>query len=215
MTGLDNLRALAQGRRPDNDGLLGSARFAWGQSELLGEEALIASFAARPFDLSNELRSIETPTSAALICEDRAIVADVYGGKIGRLWRIGGEPNEHPEPAVDVAFDTDLRQERGAVNFRVEDHADLHPAAAEKLLRAAADLVEQVRCAGKLRVRAFLVRAFGSTDSSAALISFFTLDNETTRSASFAYAVISTGSDAQEPIAVRYQAEPRSWTPRL
>jgi len=215
MTGLDNLRAIAQGRRPDHDGLLGSARFAWGQSELLGEEAIIASFGAHPFDLSHELLSIETPTGACLIGENHAIVADLYDGRIGRLWRVGEELEEDPEAAIDVAFDTDLRQERGALNFRAEDHPDLHSAAAENLLLAAADLVEKVRIGGKLRVRAFVLRAFGSPDSSAALISLFTLDNETTRSASFAYAVVGTSSNAQKPIIIYQPTQARSWTPRL
>lgn len=215
MTGLDNLRAIAQGSRPDNDGLLGSARFAWGKSELLSEEAIIASFAAHPFDLSHELLSIITPTSAALIGENCALVADLYDSKIGRLWRVGEEIDEHLEPAVDVAFDTDLRQERGALNFCAEDHPDLHSAAAERLLSATTDLVEKVRHGGKLRVRAFFLRAFGSPDSSVALISLFTLDNQTTRSAGFAHAVVGTCSDAQEPIIVYQPTQSRSWTPRL
>lgn len=215
MTGLDSLRAIARGHRPDDDGLLGSARFAWGRRELLSEEAILASFAAHPFNLEPEILSLETPTGAALVGENRALVADLYGGKIGRLWRIGEEVNHPSEQALDVAFDTDLRQERGSVNFRAEDHTDLDPAAAEQLLSAASDLVEKLRLGGKLRVRAFFVRAFGTPQASAALISLFTLDNETSRSASFTYAVVGRGPNAQELSAVYNPAQPRGWTPRL
>lgn len=215
MTGLDSLRCVAQGRRPDGDGLLGSTRFAWGQQELLSEEALLASFAARPFDLEPALLALETSSGAALIGENRALVADVYRGRIGRLWRVGEELDHPSEQAIDVSFDTDLRQERGGVNFRAEDHPDLDPAAAEQLQAAASDLVEEERRGGKLRVRAFFVRAFGTPQASAALLSLFTLDNEAARTAAFAYAVVGIGPDAHVVTTIYNPAPHRVWNPRL
>jgi hypothetical protein len=215
MSGLDHLRALAQGTRPAEDGLLGNARCASGHCELLSEESVIAGFAARPFALDGELLAVETPQGAALIGHDRALVADLYGGRIGRMWRVGGHQDASHEQAIDVAFDADMSQQRGDLSFRSEDHPDLDPAAAERLIAAGRNLVEQVRLEGKLRVRGFVVRAFGSPEASAALLSLFTLGNETQRSASFSYAAIGVGPTDDDTRYVRDLLQPRSWSPRF
>jgi hypothetical protein len=215
MSGLDSLRALAQGHRPAEDGLLGNARCAWGNSELLSEESIIAGFAARPFALQGELLAIETSLGAALISDDRALIADLYESRIGRIWRVGGEQEASSEQAIDVAFDADMSQQRGDLSFRSEDHPDLDPAVSERLLAAGRSLIEQVRREGKLRVRGFVVRAFGSPQASAALLSLFTLGNETQRSASFSYAVIGLGPTDHDIIYVRDLNQPRSWSPRF
>jgi hypothetical protein len=215
MSGLDHLRAVAQGNRPSDDGLLGNTRCAWGHGEFLSEESVLAGFAARPFGLQGELLAIETPQGAALIGDDRALVADLYQRRIGRMWRVGAGLEVSPEQAIDVAFDADMSQQRGDLTFRIEDHPDLDPAAAEGLLAAGRSLVEQVRREGKLRVRAFVVRAFGSTQASAALLSLFTLGNETQRSASFSYAAIGLGPRDDEIRCVRDLAPPRRWSPRF
>ena len=214
MSGLDHLRALIQGTRPIDDGLLGNARFSWGRSELMSEEAILASFAEHPFDLEGDILSVETPSGAVLMAGDCAVVADLYAGRIGRLWRIGGEIEQLSEEAIDVAFDADMRQERGALFFRAEDHPTLDPGAAGRLLFSAEDLIEKMRRDGNLRVRGFFVRAFGDTQSSAALLSLFTLDNKSSRSASFRYAVIGIGNEGDEVCVARDQSRPQGWTPR-
>jgi len=215
MSALAHLRTLARGIRPANDGLLGNARCAWGASELLSEEAILAAFAARPFDIEGELLAVETPQGSALIGEGSALVADLYGGRIGRLWRVGGDLAQPTEPAIDVAFDPDMRQERGDLIFRYEDHPDLNPAAAGSLSTAARSLVERVGADGKLRVRGFVVRAFSDPQASAALLSLYTLDNESSRSASFSYAVIGATSGSDDVCAVSERLEAREWTPRF
>jgi hypothetical protein len=214
MSGLDHLRATAQSNRPADDGLLGNARCAWGGGEYLSEEAILAAFSAQPFDVAGELLCVESRLGAAIIGEDRALVADLYDGRIGRMWRVGAGVAQPPEPAIDVAFDPDMRQERGDISFRAEDHLDLDPPAAERLLSAARDLVDQMRKSGKLRVRGFVVRAFGDSEAATALLSLFTMSNDTTRSASFSYAVIGIGPDG----GVRTfcdEVQARDWTPRL
>ena len=215
MSGLDNLRALVQGTCPSNDGLLGNARFSWGRSELISEEAILASFATHPFDLDGQILSVETPSSAVLMGENSAVVADLYEGKIGRLWRVGGEVQHPSEKAIDVAFDVDMRQERGALSFRAEDHFEIDPGAVDVLLSSANNLIDKIRREGNLRSRGFVVRAFGDKQLSAALLSLFTLDNGLSRSASFTYAVVGIGSSDGEVHAVRDQSKPRDWTPRL
>jgi hypothetical protein len=215
MSALDHLRALARGTLPADDGLLGNARCAWGRGVLISGEAILAAFAARPFDVEGDLHEVESPQGAALIGQDGALVADLYGGRIGRLWRVGRGIVHPPEQAVDVAFDPDMRQERGGLSFRAEDHPDLDPAAAEQLLAAAGAVIDLRRSEGKLRVRAFVVRAFGKPGASAALLSLHSLSNDMSRAASFSYAVIGAGPGSSDVRVVSEEAQPRDWTPRI
>jgi hypothetical protein len=196
-----------------DDGLLDNARCSSGGSEFVSGEAILAAFAAEPFDLSGELFAVETEGGAALIGENRAILADVYDGRIGRLWRIGSARTDHPERRIDVPFDADMRQERGDLYFRSEDHPDLDLNAVEQLLQAGRALVERERSAGNLRVRAFFVRAFGEARASAALLSVFTLSNHAVRAAAFSYAII--GASADQLLASYDQPPVREWSPRF
>jgi hypothetical protein len=213
MSGLIHLRAVAKGIRPLDDGLLGNARCAWGGTDLLSEEAVLAAFAARPINTDSEVLAVETAQCAALIGPNWALVADLYDGRIGRLWRVGEGAEREAEPHVDVAFDPDMRQERGDLFFRPEDHPDLLPEAIEPLLAGARGLVERGRMRGKLRVRAFAVRAFGDGSAGAALFSIFALGNETVRTAGFSYAVV--GAGAAGSYDVTDEQSPQDWTPRL
>lgn len=215
MSGLDHLRALGRGVRPDHDGLLGNARCSWGRSELVSEEAILAAFAAQPFDLTGDGLAIETSVGAVILGQNRALVADLYEGRIGRLWSVGGGIAQPDEPAIDVAFDADMRQDRGDVSLRAEDHPGLDPAAGAPLLTAARGFVERVRADGRLRVRAFVIRAFGDAQRSAALLSVFSLGNERSRSTSFSFAVIGTGAANDADHVVSDNLPPRVWTPRF
>lgn len=214
MSGLEHLRALAGGERPLNDGLLGNTRCGWGGDEQLSEEAILAAFSAQAFNLDGDLLCVETPQGAAILGDGRALVADLYGGRIGRMWRVGPGLVYPSRQAVDVAFDPDLRQERGDLSFRPEDHPELQAQAADRLLAAARTLVDELRRDGRLRVRGFVVRAFGTSDAAAALVALFTMGNGTQRQAGFSYAALGIGANGRaysviEPI------PQREWTPRL
>lgn len=213
MSGLDHLRNLALGRRPADAGLLGNTRFAWGGTDFIGEEGILAAFAARPFALDEAGFAVETAQNVALVSRSGALVADLYEGRIGRLWRVGDAPPGEPEPAIDVAFDPDMRQERGSLNFRGEDHPDLDPAAAPAVLAAAEDLIARTLTVGLLRVRGFVVRAFGTEAAAAALVALYTMGNEANRSAGFRYAVVAVDKNGAR--AVADTAARRPWTPRF
>ena len=167
MSARDAMVALAAGDREAvrrADRLLGSCRLMWAGAEAFGEEAVLELFRASPLDLA-DATLVETGRSAALVGDDAALVADLYEGRIGRLWRIGsGEPPE-AEPFVAVAFDPDLRQERGHVHFRAEDHPDLPGDGREALLAAGRTLID---VPGAHRARAFAARAFGEGGRAAA-----------------------------------------------
>ena len=213
MSVLDHLRTLGRGDAPGDDGLLGNARCAWGRGELVGLESILAAFSARPLAPDHVL-SIETPRGAALIGEHDAMIADVYDGRAGRLWRVGRGVQFPSEPAIDIAFDVDMRQERGDVFFRADDHPDLDDAAAERMLAAAKSHVDGGRRAGGLRVRAFVVRAFNSGQATAALLAVFAMSNGSVRSASFGYAIVGIGAEGDARV-VSEQSPPREWSPRF
>lgn len=213
MIALDHLRAIGRGDTPQDDGLLGNARCGWGRGELIGEESILAAFCARPFDGSETL-AVQTAQGAALIGKEDALVADVYDGRVGRMWRVGRGITFPHEPAIDIAFDPDMRQTRGEVFFRAEDHPELDSAAAERVLSAAHAHVADVRRTGALRVRAFVMRGFGNTEASAALLAVYTMGNETGRSASFNHAALGIGPDGAGRI-VSEQTPPRPWSPRF
>ena len=214
MSALDHLRAVGGGAVPADDGLLGNARCAWGRGELIGQEGILAGFCAKPFACNVEALAIETPQGAALIGDNDAIIADIYNGRLGRLWRVGPDIAAPVEQAVDVAFDADLRHERGGVCFRAEDHPELPSHLVDKVVKATEAHVDSVRRAGSLRARAFVVRAFAAGESIAVLLSVYALGNEASRSASFSYAMIGIG-DQGEPRIVCDRPAPREWTPRL
>jgi hypothetical protein len=214
MSAIDHLRAIGRGETPANDGLLGNTRCGWGRSELMGEESILAAFCTRPFADTNVV-AVETTQGVALIGQDDALIADVYDGHIGRLWRVGDGVALPHEPAIDVAFDLDMRQQRGDVLFRADDHPELSPACSERVLDAARAHVSQLRRAGALRSRAFVLRAFGNEDAAAALLAVHTMGNETNRTAGFSYAILAVGAQDASARIVSDRSRPRNWSPRF
>lgn len=214
MSALDHLRAVGRGETPADDGLLGNARCAWGRGELLGEESILAAFCARPFGEKDAV-AIETGQGAALVGLEDALIADVHDGRIGRLWRVGKGVSLPHEPAIDVAFDPDMRQLRGDVLFRAEDHPELSSADAGRVLDAARTHVRELRRGGALRARAFVVRAFSDASATAALLAVHTMGNEASRTAGFAYAILSLAAQGAGAHVVSDQARPRPWSPRF
>jgi hypothetical protein len=206
----DHFAVLAAGRRPANDGLLSNCRLEWRGGEAYGEEAILESFRAAPFDPGADAVLVETATSAAWVGAGCALVADLYSGRVGRLWRTGMGASPALEPAVAVAFDPDLRQVRGDVLLRAEDHPSLAPDAVEGVIAAGRDLVAASASQPVHRTRAFVLRAFTGADHSAALFAVHRLTGGATRSGGFAYAAVVLGG----PISVDDLPE-RPWTPRL
>lgn len=213
MSGRESLSALAHGRMPEGNGLLGNTRLEWRGVETLGDEALLSLFARQPFEPGEGAVVIESDRGIVWAGRDNALVADLYDGRVGRLWRLGpGEPGEI-EPAVDVAFDPDMNQARGAVFCRAEDHPGLTAATLDVLCGQATSMLDGLRAGGALRARAFVVRAFRDEHAAVALLAIYTLSDEHPRQSRFAYGVVTTGTES--PVAIIDEPLPRDWTPRL
>ncbi|WP_195908663.1 hypothetical protein [Novosphingobium sp. Gsoil 351] len=214
MTVSEHFAALADGRRPEQDGLLGNARCEWQGVEFLGEEAILAQFARQRFDCQGIAFHVETASGAAWIGTDAALFADLYDGRIGRLWRLGAGHPGKLERAVSVAFDPDLRQDRGEVAFRAEDHPELVTESAAALRSAASAALQTLARDGALRVRGFVTRAFGNGTAAAALVAVYVLSDDAPRRLLRGYAAIGV-APGQEPAIVIDLPPSGAWTPRL
>lgn len=88
--------------------------------------------------------------------EVAALVAGLYDGRVGRLWRSSaGEPPAR-EPFVAGPFDPDLRQERGRVYPRAEDQPEMPDGAPDAGLAAGHAVID---VPDVHRARAFVLRA--------------------------------------------------------
>ena len=145
---------------------------------------------------------------------DAALFADVYGGRIGRLWRLGEGDAGECERAVSVAFDPDLSQVRGDIAFREEDHPELEPSGMGAIRQAAAVALEPLRAGGALRVRGFVIRALGDDRAAAALIAVYVLWDDTPRAMQSGYAAVGV-APGRAPLAVFDRPPTSAWAPRL
>ena len=179
MSALATLRALAGGT-PVAAGLLGDCRLESSKVDAFGVEAVGDSFRRAPMADAATAIAVEARGAVAIFGATEAIVADVFGDEsgraIGRLWRVGQAAPGMPEPAVGVAFDTDLRQARADVFIDPADHPGLRLAALDRVMALGRGLVDDNTPEFRVfRARAFAVRAFGDGDTGCALFAIHAL----------------------------------------
>lgn len=213
MSVAETFAALCSGYRPANDGLLGNARLEWGGGEAYGEEAVLESFRANPID-PGQGKVVQGTAAAAWIGQDTILFADLYDGRIGRLWRLGPGSPPPTEPAIAVAFDTDLRQERCTIAFSEADHPDLDAALQGAVVAAGTMLLASDHVPPLHRIRAYVIRAFSAGGDAFALYAVHRLTAETPRRAGFGYAMAHIGAGTN-PLLVVDRWSPGEWTPRL
>jgi hypothetical protein len=223
MSGLDALAQLASGKRPDAD-LLPACRLEAFGAEFFGEEAIVQAFRQAPVRFTTEAVAVQTERQVAVFERDMALIVDVYGSHIARVWRLGpGDPGV-AEPSIGVPFDPDLMQSRGDLAFRAEDHPLLAPSQAVRLAEAGQRLARdwtEDDGAVHHRVRTFLLRAFSNSTSTAGLFAVHRLGGGAARAVGFSYAAILLSHQAGvEPLIVQDQAgqaacEAARWTPRI
>ncbi|MGB6229526.1 MAG: hypothetical protein WBF53_05305 [Litorimonas sp.] len=215
MTAIADLRRIAQGQRPEDDGLLGSARYRSGSLDLIGEEDILSEFRRQPIDFGDTDVSLASDRSAVLLSDRGALFADLYDGRVGRIWRIGqAAGSATPTPSISVAFDVDLHQSRREwIAFRAEDHPDLASHIQDILLEASMTLLSELSKEA-LRVRGFVVRAFSDGDAAAALLSVYILSRGERRSPQSRYAVVSVPNGGATASALDPLRE-SDWTPRF
>ena len=214
MSARDAVLALARGAIPAT-GLLCSCRFERGGIEYYGVETLVESFKTSPIDIGSDGDVVETPLHLAVFDGDSAIIADLAGGNIARLWLLGAGASRTEEPALAVPFDPDLAQAGGDVFFVGGDHPDLAPDAAATVEEFGREIVAT---ADEPRTRAFAIRAFGCAASGAALYAVFRLRPGRNALAGFTMAAAYWSPIAHHIVRDRggeAQLAARLWTQRL
>lgn len=190
MSGLQALRSIARGERPSGK-LLPPGRLGAFGSTFYGEEAIVHSFRQAPVDISEHATVVERDGHLAVFDGETVLIADLCGGALSRLWRLGpGEPVQ-AEPALGVPFDPDLRQSRGDLAMRAEDHLELSNEAIPQVEKIGRSLARAGSADGgptPFRSRSFLIRAFSQGSNNVALFAVHTLGPATVRTAGFLYA---------------------------
>ncbi len=197
MSALEMLAELARGAAIPRGTLLQNCRLSAFGADYYGEEDIAELFRGAPLgrDAPEMLR---TPGHAALIWPDQALVADLSGDHIARLWRLGsGEPAER-EPAVAVPFDPDMAQHPAAVLFDPGDHQDLAEPTTERVRLAGERLTsEWTLPSGEppSRVRPIVIRAFSQGERTAVLFAVHVLGGAPQRRAGFVHAAAIVGGE--------------------
>lgn len=199
------LRTLASGA-PVATGILGACRLESGNVDAFGTEAVSDAFRRAPLGDAATAVAIEADGHVAIFGESEAIVADLFGDAIGRLWRMGQNDSGTPEPAVGVAFDTDLRQARADVFVSATEHPALDPAALDRVVTLGRTLVHDTAPAfATFRARAFAVRAFGDGERGCVLFAIHALAPNPARTPHLSFAAArwhgATTQIVRDPIA--------------
>lgn len=216
MSALETVAQLRAGQRPAS-GLLHICRLHAFGGEAYGEEAIVERFRTMPYAVATggDPLVVAVPGHLALFAGAGAMIADLSGENVSRLWRIGPGTPVLPEPGVSVVFDTDLAQARGDVFFAASDHPALAPDASGIVEEIGRDLA---RNDTGYRARAFAIRAFGNAREGAALFAVHRLSDEKVRSAAFIH-VAARWDDAGVTIVRDTVGEAAAtstpWTPRV
>jgi hypothetical protein len=223
MSALVGLLSVARGERPDGQ-VLPPCRLEGFGSEFFGEEAIVGAFRATPFSGAEDLTAIIAGRHLAIFAGDEALVADVYGDNVGRIWRLGPGEAQESEPNVGVPFDADLMQSRGDLAFRAEDHPALSATWLPQIERMGRLLSRDWDTAddtAPYRARSFLVRAFSDEKRSVGLFALHTMGGGATRTIGFTYvAGLVEHEDPANSIIIRDVAgsaarETMVWRPRV
>jgi len=215
MSAVETLRTLASGERPAA-GLLHSCCLDAFGVEVYGEEAIVQTFRRRVTAFADSATIIEAPGHVGIFDGQTALVADLFDANVGRIWRLGEGLPLDAEPGVSVSFDPDLNQARGNLFMATSDHPALSSDAFPLVVQAG-ETITRVG-ATDYRARAFLIRAFGTVNSGAALFAVYRLSGEETLKSGFAMAATYWNGPVVRLIIDRSGAAAiaeRPWTPRV
>lgn len=214
-----DIRSLARGETVRDDLLLPGCRAAAFGMQIYGGEEILHALAEQP--MSGEGDWISAPGHAVLASDRHALVADLSGEHIARLWRLGPDTPRAREPAVDVPFDPDMTQMTGVPALRAADHDVLAERDAPRIADVAAELAAGWRDPDgrrPSRVRPFCLRAFSSAEACVALFAVHLIEGGEARTAGFVHAgaiVDAAGARIFKAEAEEAAMRARQWRPRV
>jgi hypothetical protein len=188
MNNSSSLKSVADGSA-DQHAIWGGCRLEWGEVELFGIEAIADLFRHSPMP-SDGFTQFGGRSFAIMANAQSALLGEIIGGVIVRLWRTGGTPEPEGEQGIVVAFDTDLLQHRGDVFFAADDHMELNSDATDFVRDHARAAAADAASAGFFRPRAFVTRAYGDAAQGAALFHIQGLSAGTVRKPIFARVIL-------------------------
>ncbi len=172
MNAAETIRALASGELADG-GLLHGARMLSHGREMVGPEAIVGACRRYLTLLSSDATVVQGENHIALFDTETAWFADVSANKVARLWRLCAGAAEPAALGVSVAIDVDMSQAGGSLLFAQSDHPALEADATPIVTAIGMTLVRNDWAAH--RTRAFVVRAFGTGATGAALFAVYRL----------------------------------------
>ena len=220
------LRDIVAGRAPRNDALLQNCRLTGFGTKAFGREPTLDLFRQAPIELTADFTAVESPIAVFAAFGDKAVFADVYDGRVARIWVLGGDLLGPAELVVSVPHDLDLSQCEADVFFDPADHPHLEAGDATILAQTAAALARPEAGLGAglpgFSRRMFVVRAFSASGRVATLmICAGALDGSSRKPFSVGVAlVVDSTQPASTGTVVIDRAEllrcrERPWTPRL
>ncbi|MEQ7154682.1 hypothetical protein [Brevundimonas aurifodinae] len=192
--------------------VLQTCRFEGLGGELYGREAI--GEALKALTPGPAAIDVETGRLGVWLDARHALVADLAGGLVQRLWLLGKTVGLSPPPAVDLPADPDLAQAHGGVRFDPADHPELQAGDADGLLSSAADWPSSEVSAP----RPAILRAASFGPVAVALLR---LEGEAgqgpPRPVAFNALIVADadGGERRLDVAGRAQALARAWSPRL
>lgn len=197
MSVIEALGAIAGGAAAPRGILLQTCRLSALGAEHYGENDIAELFRRSP-QSTQAADTVRTTRHAALIWPDMALIADLSGEHIARLWRLGpGEPVDS-EPAAAVPFDPDMAQRPDEVLFDPALHPDLDRAAAGAVRVAGERLSREWTTpdgAPAARARPFVIRAFSQGERTVSLFAVHVLAGSAQRHAGFVHAAAIIAGD--------------------
>ena len=186
-------------------GLLHNARFEGLGTEAFGGDAIAELFRAHPLSWEGPADRVMHSRFAAVFGRTSqgaaAIFADLYNGKIARLWLLGNESAGHSAVAkTPVPADFDRDQRSHVFTFDTDVHPALTASHADRVNQFGQTLVDgAVAFPGAnvrhSRVRPIVLRAFSNGERAAVLLAVQSVRDLDTSGPVLSYAGVLLGAD--------------------
>ena len=225
---LPRLRRLVAGDPSGSADLLHTCRMHAFGAEVIGNRSVAEALRRAPFRLGAQPHVVETAASFAVLDATAAghplaFFADLYDGRIGRLWRVGPHFGQRiaRDPGISVAFDPRLSQMAEPVALRAEDHPGLESTAVAPLTTALRQLAHagvDSASGSAARRTVFVLRACSQGTHCAALVSLHELTTDESRTSAFRFAAVFlqyAGGEVVHIVTALDDTVVAPWSPRI
>ena len=225
---LESLRSVAAGLPGSERELLHTCRLEAFGGESIGYRSVGETLRRAPLVIAAQPHCLGTAATLAVLDaatsgEATAFFADLYDGRIGRLWRIGPRNGLRlpRDPAISVPFDPLLSQLAPSVAIDEREFPELDKdalPAVRELVAGYCDNGFEATPDRSVRRTAFVVRAVSQDDNSALLLAVHELATGPVRRKSLRFAAVFCrfdGNSIVQSIASCDHSIDEAWMPRV